>query len=286
MISVPFYLYLGVILIFVSGIFYHPLIGVGAVEFAGGRLWIDIENAVDMNNIPKPDPYFYSNAFLSVLYGVPLLAMGVYFINKFRNNPTQVISLQKKLLIIILTILIVAAGMIGVAILYSAAVIPYSESQYTHPMWSPTHVSEFGTDDYFPRSIVLYTTTNPFEIILLSDVIISGQITRIDKHQLDTFAPLKPTIIEPLEPPTLVRIYTIDVDTIYKGEFTEELHELHVIVFFHSKIDYLKGDKVIFMLDGSTGQFSPTAGPYSMFKIKDGYAIGDEKTISVDKLFP
>ena len=75
MLSLPFYLYLGIILIFVSGIFYHPLMGIGAIEFGGGRMQMDIDYATDMSDIPKPDPYFYTNAILSASYGVLLLAI-------------------------------------------------------------------------------------------------------------------------------------------------------------------------------------------------------------------
>ena len=428
MLSLPFYLYLGIILIFASGIFYHPLMGIGAIEFGGGRMQMDIDYATDMSDIPKPDPYFYTNAILLASYGVPLLAMGIYFINKFRNNTVQVISIQKKLLVITATVFIIMAGMIGAAFLHNATTVYYyselhhigtlgillpQESSFTdedfyklnsnadaviigaingigvatgfivddtinsktitynikvieelkgeyddskitivkqpgdkfrlndpvlvmlhkvnnewthiggpyymfkilhfdvpenyrsldmeeyvvfsessdqatvkpssntHPMWTRTDPSEFGTDDWLSNSPIQYTkSTNPFDIISESELIINGYIKQVISDEIEVHD--NPDKNAPIEPPQRIIKYVIGIDKIIKGQYDSEFIE--VVTIIDTKLDYLKDNDVYFMLQNVDGEWTPIAGPHAMFKIKDGFAIGDEKTLPLEEI--
>ena len=80
------YLFLGILLIFISANFYSSLIIAGAIEFGGVRLQEDIERAEDMTNPDKPSETFYTNAYLQAIYGTPITLIGIYLIVKNTKN--------------------------------------------------------------------------------------------------------------------------------------------------------------------------------------------------------
>ncbi len=80
---------IGIFFIFMSGTFYHPLLGVILVESVGARLQLDIENSENIVDVSKPSDVFYSNAYISAIYGLPFLILGFYFIYKFKKLPIK-----------------------------------------------------------------------------------------------------------------------------------------------------------------------------------------------------
>ena len=67
---------IGIILIFVSGMFYVRLVASFLAVFGGGMIR-DYEG-----NLVVPPPEFFDNGFLAALYGIPFLIFGIYLIKK------------------------------------------------------------------------------------------------------------------------------------------------------------------------------------------------------------
>ena len=77
---------IGVFFIFMSDIFCHSLVGVILVETVGARLYVDIVNSENVIDVPKPSETFYSNAYITAIYGLPFLIVGFYLIYKFKKT--------------------------------------------------------------------------------------------------------------------------------------------------------------------------------------------------------
>ena len=66
----------GIAFVFISGMFYIRLASSFLVVFGGGM----VRNCD--GNLVVPPPEFFDNGFLSALYGIPFLILGIYLIKK------------------------------------------------------------------------------------------------------------------------------------------------------------------------------------------------------------
>ena len=66
----------GIVLVFISGMFYVRLVASFLAVFGGGMIR-DYDG-----NLVVPPPEFFGNGFLSALYGIPFLIFGIYLIKK------------------------------------------------------------------------------------------------------------------------------------------------------------------------------------------------------------
>lgn len=73
-------LWLGVALVFVSGMFYLRLVSSVMVIFFGGKIR-DSEGI-----LVEPSAVFYENGILFGLYGMPFLLLGLYLIKVGQSN--------------------------------------------------------------------------------------------------------------------------------------------------------------------------------------------------------
>ena len=71
--------YLGLVLIFLSGILYNQLVSVTIVHF-GGQIYDENDNPIQMKS------EHYLNAFIFIVYSIPLLATGLWLIKKYRYS--------------------------------------------------------------------------------------------------------------------------------------------------------------------------------------------------------
>ena len=147
-------------------------------------------------------------------------------------------------------------------------------------VWTDTDPSEFGTYDWIPSAGVTYATADPFEIISGSELVVKGSVKQVISDEIVTHDNSDKDA--PIEPPLRIITYVVEIDKVIKGEYDSE--SIDVVTVIDTKIDYLKDDDVYFMLENVDGQWTPIAGPHAMFKIKDGFAIGDEKTLPIDEI--
>ena len=77
--------WMGIFLIFISGMFFASMVAVGLVEFVGARLHTDIVNSESIIDVPKPPELFYSNAIIKSIYGLIFLIPGIVIIRKYRK---------------------------------------------------------------------------------------------------------------------------------------------------------------------------------------------------------
>ena len=139
-----------------------------------------------------------------------------------------------------------------------------------------TNPIEFTNENYYPI-LVTYITTDVEEIASLSDNIIKGKIVNVSSDAVPV------TDTEENVPIPFIdrKIYTIKVSENIKGH----KNTIDVVTTIPSKIDYRVGDKVLVMANSFDGEYMLIGGPHSMYKLKEGKAIGDkltfgEKTLS------
>ncbi len=185
---------------------------------------------------------------------------------------------MKKITIIPL-VAIVAIGILGLSLLST----PYSaETQSKNTfLITNTDPSEYGTDNWTGSVSATFTTVDPFEIKKKSQLAIKGTVIDVIKSVVQTHD--GPIIAgEPIEPPMRTVTYVVEVNKVFKGNYDAETIE--IVMTVDSKIDYNIGDKAIFFLGDVHGEWWPYSGPHAMFKVKDGKAISDLKTLPEEAL--
>ena len=181
----------------------------------------------------------------------------------------------------ILSVVVVAAiGLFGFFVIGTDFTTQSDIDIQQRVMWTDTDPSEFGTYDWIPSISATYTTADPFEIISGSDLVVKGSVKQVISDEIVTHDNSNKDA--PIEPPLRIITYVVEIDKVIKGEYDSE--SIDVITVIDTKIDYLKDNDVYFMLQNIDGQWTPIAGPHAMFKIKDGFAIGDEKTLPIDEI--
>ena len=173
--------------------------------------------------------------------------------------------------------IIVAVGILGASLIGSGF---NTQNIETQSKWTSTDPSEFGTYDWIPSIGATYTSTEPSEIISASDLIVKGYIKQVISDEITVHENSDKNA--PIEPPQRIMKYVIEIDKIIKGQYDSEFIE--VVTVIDTKLDYLKDNNVYFMLQNVDGEWTPIAGPHAMFKIKDGFAIGDEKTLPLEEI--
>jgi len=186
---------------------------------------------------------------------------------------------MNKKLIPITAIALVAVGVMGVSM--------YSLDNSLNlanigNKWVATDPSEFTNADYNGFMHAQYTTTDPFKIKQSSDFMILGTISAIEQSEEWT-GNSDPNVIDEdgeLRKPTLdATYYTVDITKVVKGDYQQD--QIIVKSIISSKIGYDIGDNAVLFVDEMSGDYVLNAGPHSMFKDKDGKAIGHEKTLPV-----
>lgn len=174
---------------------------------------------------------------------------------------------------------LVAVGILGA---YGIAVeLDSSELQpvsYTNPVGVPTDPSEFGTENWIGSIGASYSDRDIFKIKEKSQVVVKGTITEVSKETIEVDDGTNQN--EETEPPMNVIKYTIDVKKVVKGKL--KLKSIEIITLIDAKIDYSVGDQALFMLDKVNDEWQPYAGPNGMYKIKNGNAIGEQRTYKID----
>ena len=139
-----------------------------------------------------------------------------------------------------------------------------------------TNPNEFTNKEYTPV-YGQYVTIDAMELASLSDDVVKGTITNIEKQSILVANP-DPAILNEdgtmFEPRADAIIYTIDVQSKLKGNASI----IEVTTIIPSKIGYSVGDKVLVMTSTFGDDTFLLGGPHSMFKLKDGKAVGHEFT--------
>ena len=181
--------------------------------------------------------------------------------------------MKQKTPILLLAILAVCVTGISFVALSNTEI---TYSSLSNPMWSTTHPSQLGTDNWIGSIGASYTTTDPYVLKELSDVIILGEIKNISQEIIHTDDNPNDGVIEP---PMRIEKYQIGVTEIIKGDHDDD--HIIVIIMIDTKIDYSVGDNVLVMVSDLNGKWTPVAGPHGMFKVVDDKIVGDEKTLNI-----
>ena len=132
-----------------------------------------------------------------------------------------------------------------------------------------TDPSEFINENYY-SVFAQYISTDALELASLSENIVKGKIIDIKTESV----PVTDTV-EDVPIPNIDRtIYTIKVSENIKGS----KNSIDIVTIIPSKLKYEIGDKVLIMTTSFNGENMLLGGPHSMYKLKDGKAIGDELT--------
>ncbi|MCE2507620.1 MAG: hypothetical protein J4F36_14365 [Nitrosopumilaceae archaeon] len=175
---------------------------------------------------------------------------------------------------IIPIVAIVAVGILGVSLM-STPFSPNVQSNDTFVI-TPTNPAEYGEDNWTGSVSATFTTIDPFEVKQRSELGIKGEILDVIKSEVVTHdGPIVEG--EPIEPPLRTVTYVVEVTKVLKGTYDSKTIDIVMVV--DSKIDYEVGDKVVFFLGDVHGEWWPYSGPHAMFKVKNGQAISDEKTL-------
>lgn len=138
-----------------------------------------------------------------------------------------------------------------------------------------TNPNEFTNENYYPVH-AQYVSVNAIEIASLSDNVVKGQIVNIEKETVPVTDRKENVPI-----PTIDRIiYTVEISENIKGD----KRTMDIVTVIPSKISYNLGDKVLVMTSSLKGENMLLGGPHSMYKLKDGKAVGDELTFDENKL--
>ena len=138
-----------------------------------------------------------------------------------------------------------------------------------------TNPSEFTNENYYPVS-AQYVSVNAIEIASLSDNVVKGQIVDIKSESVPVT-----DRVENVPIPMIDRIiYTVEISENIKGD----KKTMDIVTIIPSKINYDVGDKVLVMTSSFDGENMLIGGPNSMYKLKEGKAIGDEFTFDENKL--
>ena len=74
--------YFGLILIFISGMFYSPLVGIILTEFTSAMIDA-VAPVLTISNTDMGESY--TNSILQSVYGIPLLVIGLILVKKHRK---------------------------------------------------------------------------------------------------------------------------------------------------------------------------------------------------------
>lgn len=134
---------------------------------------------------------------------------------------------------------------------------------------------------YGPSAIGSFIDTDPVKIKEKTNLMIKGKLVGIENISEYWNEDAKPVSENDTDVRAKISVtfYTIKVDKVIKGHYGNDTVTIRSL--FGTHVDYQKGDTVIAMLsDGDDGVLMPWAGPYGMYKIQNGKAIGHDKTIS------
>lgn len=143
-----------------------------------------------------------------------------------------------------------------------------------------TNPVEF-TNKHYIAIVEANMTTNPFDLLDAADFVVKGTLTDVlyvDQELTVTDPKVFDNNKKQYEKSIPISFFTIHTDKVLKGSIPDEEFRIRSII--PSKIGYEKGDSVIVMFHEGRGGYILNGGPYGMFKLRDGMAIGDEKTIA------
>ena len=195
--------------------------------------------------------------------------------------------MEKNLKIIIIPVIILAISLILPIFVFNDQLEDNTNTIY--PKTSqvvggmPTDPAEFTNQNYRPY-VGRYVTTDPLELEEKAHFIAKGTLVDVLYTQQMLNAEDPPVFFETGELVTIsdITFFTIKIDEILKGSINDE--EFSIRSVFPSKIRYEKDDTILVLFDEKNGGYVLNGGPYSMFKLKKGLAIGHEKTFPEDTL--
>lgn len=148
---------------------------------------------------------------------------------------------------------------------------------YTNPV-------EF-TNKHYIAIVEANTTTNQFDLLKTADFVAKGTLTEVINADQELTV-TDPRVFDENGKPygglVPITFFTVHIDKVLKGSIHDEEFRIRSII--PSKIGYEKGDSVIVMFHEGRGGYVLNGGPYGMFKLRNGLAIGHEKTLTEDAL--
>jgi hypothetical protein len=147
---------------------------------------------------------------------------------------------------------------------------------------SPTAIKQTPetTKLYGPSGIGSFIDTEPTVIKEKTNLMIKGTIIGIENFYEHWNEDAKAVSENNADVRATISItnYIVKVDKVIKGQYDNDTVTIRSL--FGTHVDYQKGDTVIAMLtNGDNGTIMPYAGPYGMYKIQNGKAIGHEKIL-------
>lgn len=154
-----------------------------------------------------------------------------------------------------------------------------SDSDVTSGLYkTETDSAHFTNTEYNPNAIhAQWITVDPVEIAQFSDYVVKGEIVDITYDSI-IVAEADPNFVidgVPFVPTLDATVYTVKIHDNVKGQ---KSNTIEVTSFVPSKIGYNIGDKVLVMASSIEDRNEMIGGPFSMYKLEKGEAIGHEFT--------
>lgn len=193
--------------------------------------------------------------------------------------------MEKNLKIIIISVIILAISIILSIFVFNDQLEDNTNYPKTNEVVGgvPTDPAEF-TNEYYRMLEGRYATTDPLELGEKAHFIVKGILVEVlhTEQLLNAADPI--VLFETGEQTDVssITFFTIKIDETLKGSINDEEFSIRSVI--PSKIRYEKGDTILVMFDEKNGGYVLNGGPYGMFKLEKGLAIGHEKTFPEDTL--
>lgn len=132
---------------------------------------------------------------------------------------------------------------------------------------------------YGPSGVGSFIVTDPLKVTDRTSLMVKGTIVEIEDvtKYWNEYAESVPKESSDVRAEIKMTFYTVQINNVLKGNYTDDI--ITIRSMFGTHVNYQAGDQIIAMLSSENGDITPNSGPYGMYKIKNGDAIGHEKTL-------